>query len=364
MFAAKFVDLGRMRLRNVDDLQRDLKKLHREVDILKKLPVHANVVKLVDIFEDGEWFALVLELVMGGTLFGALVGRSPAAFREAETAFVLRQLASGLSFLHGEDVIHRDLKLENVLVASARRRGKDLLHTVKIADFGLSRMVGSGFSEARSFVGTPHYVAPEVAHDDRSHDYRADLWSLGVLTFVLLVGRFPYDNLADTSQVTLDIVLAESDIGTSPLEVVSGLLQMEPESRWELSVVKHTNWLVENENAYPVATNKRKLAVEELSQESKLQGSSSHSAVEHKGAPATDMLPAALEPSPAAVPPQSSSSDESVLVRTTVYSADSTLLQTSGCSEDGELLRTSGYSCESALVHTPSYSGGHHLSDL
>merc|ERR1719482_772233 len=136
-----------------------MKNLKREVAILKNLPSHQTVVQCLDVFEEEDWFAFVLELVGHGfdnhtprTLFQSLLMRNPPVFRNLEAAFVLRQLVVGLNFLHGHGVIHRDLKLENVLVASARRRGRDLLINVKIADFGLSKMVGGGLSEARSFV--------------------------------------------------------------------------------------------------------------------------------------------------------------------------------------------------------------------
>merc|ERR1740138_230859 len=103
------------------NVEREQKKLRREVDILKTLPPHQSIVQLIDAFEEGDWFLLVLELVGGGDLYTVLTSREPPRLHEREAAFVLQQLADGLTFLHGQGIIHRDLKLENVLVASERR---------------------------------------------------------------------------------------------------------------------------------------------------------------------------------------------------------------------------------------------------
>ncbi|CAK8985151.1 Calcium-dependent protein kinase 7 (Calmodulin-domain protein kinase CDPK isoform 7) [Durusdinium trenchii] len=186
-FAVKAVDLRRLHLQ--PNAEREEKKLSREVEILKRLPPHPNIVQLIDTFEEGDWFLLVLELVGGGDLYTVLTTREPPRLQEREASFVLSQLAEGLSFLHSQGIIHRDMKLENVLVANERRERPLVFYTVKITDFGLSkarfraanarapalRAIGAGFSEARSTVGTRPYTAPEVLRED-SHDFSSDLW--------------------------------------------------------------------------------------------------------------------------------------------------------------------------------------------
>lgn len=175
-------------------------RLQRELAILRSLPPHPRIVKMVDSMEEGDWFFLVLELVARGDLFGALAARAPAPkapspLQEREASFIFWQLIEGLDFLHRQGVIHRDLKLENVLVASERREGPYVLYDVKISDFGLSKSIGVGQAN-HSSVGTMRYAAPEVLEPDptRSYDFRADLWSLGVLLYVLLQGCYiPHD---------------------------------------------------------------------------------------------------------------------------------------------------------------------------
>merc|ERR1712003_549963 len=110
------VDLRRLRLSV--DVGREVKKLQREAKILKKVPLHPNLVRFFDVVREGEWLYFLLELVAGGNLFSTLVrrpGKRPK-LQEAEARYVFRQLVDGLSLLHEHGIIHRDLKLENVLV--------------------------------------------------------------------------------------------------------------------------------------------------------------------------------------------------------------------------------------------------------
>lgn len=225
--------------------EREQKRLRREVEILKKLPPHGNIVQLVDAFEEGDWFLLVLELMGGGDLFTVLTARRPPKLLERETTFVLRQLADGLAFLHRQGVIHRDLKLENVLVSAARREQQFVLFCIKIADFGLSKIVGSGLSEACSSVGTAPYAAPEVLNSSNvSHDFSSDLWCLGVLLYVLLVGTFPFDGTAPAIQDEVSqMVERRFTGGEAAKSVVCGLLQLEPSQRLSLVAIYSHEWL-------------------------------------------------------------------------------------------------------------------------
>lgn len=239
-FAVKAVDLRKMRLS--PHVQREQKKLRREVEILKRLPPHPYVVQLVDAYEEGDWFLLVLELVGGGDLYTVLTSREPPRLVEREAAFVLRQLATGLKFLHAQCIIHRDLKLENVLVASERRRGPVVLYGVKITDFGLSKAVGVGLSEALSTVGTHPYIAPEVL-STKSYDFSSDLWCLGVLLYVLLAGQFPFENVS-AEQAEIDRIIARLKVGDTARSVVHGLLQLEPTTRLCLDELCSHKWLM------------------------------------------------------------------------------------------------------------------------
>mmetsp|Transcript_115887 Transcript_115887/g.368468 ORF Transcript_115887/g.368468 Transcript_115887/m.368468 type:complete len:655 (-) Transcript_115887:3-1967(-) len=242
-FAVKIIDLRRIEMSPY--AEREQKKLRREIDILKKLPPHKNVVQLVDAFEEGHWMFFVLELVGGGDLFTVLTSRSTPRLLDREAAFVLLQLARGLQFLHGEGVIHRDLKLENVLVASERyqRPAGVVLYNVKITDFGLSKSVGDGFSVAKSTVGTRPYTAPEIMKEG-VHDFKADLWCLGVLLFVMLAGHFPFDHIA-AKQEELDAIVNKIRVTDVAKAVLQGFLRLDSSSRVGLAEVLEGVWLSE-----------------------------------------------------------------------------------------------------------------------
>ncbi|CAJ1338578.1 unnamed protein product [Effrenium voratum] len=244
-FAAKAVNLRRLQMS--PDVEREWKKLCREVDIWKKLPVHANVVQLVDSFQEGSWFLMVLELVGGGDLFTVLTSRSTSRFLDREAAFVGNQLVQGLAFLHSQGVVHRDLKLENVLVASQRRAYSSgpLLYSVKITDFGLSRVLDPTASDAQSTVGTHPYCAPEVLGDG-SHSFSADVWCLGVLLFALLSGHFPF-NAMPGEQADLDRIIDSCSVVEGAKAVLMALLQLQPALRSSLSDLSSHQWFQEEE---------------------------------------------------------------------------------------------------------------------
>lgn len=245
--AVKTIDLRRLRLSAKAD--REFKKLRREVDILKRVPPHPNLVQFIDSFEDDSWFFLVLEFVGGGDLFSSLVRRQPLpgrrpCFREPEAVYAFQQLVEGLGFLHKHDVIHRDLKLENVLVVLESKRGAHMLCDIKITDFGLSKVVGDGMSAAHSTVGSPKYIAPEVVARGL-HDFRADLWSLGVLTFVLIAGRFPVDGPAEVAQSLIDSTVGSLDTSAPARSVILGLLQVQRENRTSFAALRDHEWFRE-----------------------------------------------------------------------------------------------------------------------
>lgn len=242
-FAVKVVDLRRMQLSSHGHNVRT--SLNREVGILKSLSAHPNIVQMVDAFEEGSWFLLILELVGGGDLYTVLTSRDPARFLDREAAFVQKQLAEGLTFLHGQGVIHRDLKLENILVDSSCKEHPLVLYFVKIADFGLSKAVGTGRSAARSRVGTHPYTAPEVMQEGvGSYDFSSDLWCLGVLLHVLLAGQFPFDHIP-AHQGDVDGCIAKYDGSQAAKAMLSGLLQLEPTRRFSLEAVLAHEWMQE-----------------------------------------------------------------------------------------------------------------------
>ncbi|ETV86994.1 CAMK/CDPK protein kinase [Aphanomyces astaci] len=158
--------------------------LRREIEILRTVD-HPNIIKLFEVFEDTRHLHLVTELCTGGELFDRIIARGH--YTEADAAKLVRKILDAVKHCHDREICHRDLKPENFLFAT-----KDETAELKVIDFGLSRtdVGGTGDSFMTTRVGTPYYIAPEVL--GRHYDKSCDLWSIGVITYILLCGYPPF----------------------------------------------------------------------------------------------------------------------------------------------------------------------------
>jgi len=154
--------------------------LKREIEIMKKIQ-HPNVLSMIDIFEDKDHTFLVLDLVTGGELFQKIIDRGH--YTEEDTRKIIHQVLDAVNYLHDKGVAHRDLKPENILCSDDESN----LH-IWVADFGLSKL---GDEAMETQCGSLEYTAPEVLNGT-PYDKTCDLWSIGVITFVLLTGCFPF----------------------------------------------------------------------------------------------------------------------------------------------------------------------------
>jgi len=160
----------------------DQNRLKTEVEILKKVS-HPNIVCLKDMFETSEKLYLIMELVTGGELFDKIVEKGQ--YSERDASVIVKNLLSAVEYLHSANIAHRDLKPENLLL-----KGGANDTDVMLSDFGLSKIVGVE-SMMETACGTPYYVAPEVL-SATGYDKEVDLWSVGVITYLLLCGFPPF----------------------------------------------------------------------------------------------------------------------------------------------------------------------------
>lgn len=216
-------------------------RFSREAQAMARLN-HPNIVTIHDFGRRGELFYLIMEFVDGVTL-RQLTAASRVKAHEAMN--IVRQICEALQFAHEQGIVHRDIKPENILVS---RRGQ-----VKIADFGLAKLVGfeTGsvpISATTSAVGTPLYMAPEQVHSPASVDHRADVYSLGVVMYELLTGDLP-DQELDLSP----------GAGDRLNELVSRALSRDPAERYhsiqdfrtQLDTLTTGDWLVAAPQAPP-----------------------------------------------------------------------------------------------------------------
>jgi len=159
----------------------DIKLLRREITNLKTLD-HPNILKLYEVYEDKQQFYLVMELVQGKELFDKIVERGQ--YSERDASHITRQFVSAIEYLHSKGIAHRDLKPENILSVGSGDK-----EAIKVADFGLSKNFGD--EKMMTSCGSPGYVAPEVLECE-TYDKAVDMWSIGVILYILLVGYPPF----------------------------------------------------------------------------------------------------------------------------------------------------------------------------
>ncbi|CAO2838532.1 unnamed protein product [Amaranthus hypochondriacus] len=160
-----------------------IEDVRREVKMLKALSGNEHMLNFYDAFEDSNNVYLVMELCEGGELLDRILQRG-GRYEEDDAKGILVQILTAVAFCHLQGVVHRDLKPENFLFAT-----KDEDARLKIIDFGLSDYVRPD-NRLNDVVGSAYYVAPEVLH--RSYNVEADMWSIGVITYILLCGSRPF----------------------------------------------------------------------------------------------------------------------------------------------------------------------------
>jgi len=208
--------------------------LKREIEILKEVK-HPNIIELVEVFEDERYLHLITELCTGGELFDRIIAKTQSSeghFSEHDAAKLVRDILDAIRYCHDEKgIVHRDLKPENFLFLTEAEDAP-----VKIIDFGLSRHDDADLGIMQTKVGTPYYVAPEVLR--REYTNSCDIWSIGVITYILLCGYPPFYGDSDT-QIFESVRVGKfdfpspewDDISRSAKDFVIALLKKDPMKR-------------------------------------------------------------------------------------------------------------------------------------
>ncbi|CAJ1979314.1 unnamed protein product [Sphenostylis stenocarpa] len=217
----------------------------REVLIMKMLE-HPNIVNLIEVIDDPEsdHFYMVLEYVEGKWV---CEGSGPACGLGEETARrYLRDIVSGLTYLHAHNIVHGDIKPDNLLIT---RHG-----TVKIGDFSVSQAVEDNKDELRRSPGTPVFTAPECILGLTYGGKAADTWAVGVTLYCMILGEYPF--LGDTLQDTYDKIVNNplvlpNDLNPPLKKLIEGLLSKDPRLRMTLVDVAEDKWIIGDDGPIP-----------------------------------------------------------------------------------------------------------------
>ena len=219
--------------------QQDERKLFLEVSILSKL-THPNIMEIYEFYEDKANFYIVSELCKGGELFDKITEKG--YFKEAEACPIMLQLVSAICYSHANNIVHRDLKPENIMLENTNN--SNLI--VKLIDWGGARYFSKN-KKMSTIKGTPYYIAPEVIRE--VYDEKCDIWSLGVIFYVLLCGYPPFNGDTDIEIIQNvqngKFYFPEEEWGViSPecKDLIKKMLTYDPKKRPSALEVLQDNW--------------------------------------------------------------------------------------------------------------------------
>ncbi|XP_045337952.1 PAS domain-containing serine/threonine-protein kinase isoform X2 [Leopardus geoffroyi] len=212
----------------------ELGKVTLEIAILSRVE-HANIIKVVDVFENQEFFQLVMEKHGSGLDLFAFIDRHPG-LDEPLASYIFRQLVSAVAYLRSKSIIHRDIKDENIVIAED--------FTIKLIDFGSAAYLEKG-RLFHTFCGTIEYCAPEVLLGNPYKGPELEMWSLGVTLYTLVFEENPFCELEETMEAVIHPpYLVSEDL----MNLVSGLLQPIPERRTTLEKLVTDPWVTQPVN--------------------------------------------------------------------------------------------------------------------
>lgn len=241
-FAVKVIDTRRFGL--APGLSAE--EIRGEARILSSLD-HPQIIKIFDTYESEGVLFIVMELVLGGDLFDRVSERG--RYSEDDARQVMRSILSAVSYLHSKDIVHRDVKPENILLVS-----KSSDTEVKITDFGLAKKANQ--EGLKTFCGTPQYFAPEVLKRRNTvfgagrYGSAADMWSIGVTLYILLSGTYPFseqDLYSQLAQAQYSFRGQEWEgVSDTAKDLISGLMELRPEKRMRAEAALKHPWITNN----------------------------------------------------------------------------------------------------------------------
>ena len=223
--------------------------LLREIDIIKMLD-HPNTIKVVEVFQSINTLYIVMELCTGGELFDRLYDQPGDCFSEPDACRLAKKMVGAIAYLHANGIVHRDLKLENFIFTSGSTDAE-----IKLLDFGFSRQYLTHSHRMTKLVGTCYYLAPEVLSQEYTE--ASDLWSLGVVIYMMVTGAVPFGGVTNDAIVqkiikktaqpaklrsTLASTMRNAQCSASCIDFVLGLMTVDMNDRMTASQASQHAW--------------------------------------------------------------------------------------------------------------------------
>lgn len=222
-----------------------------EVRAGKTIGCHANVAGLLQYNEKPDFHFLVFQHIHGQDLFTYLERLNFAPRTESEGRSIITQILNGLQHIHINNIAHRDIKLENILIDN---RGR-----VYVIDLGLCAFIEEGKLQ-RDWCGSDNYLAPEIVRRNPYNGYKADVFSTGVVLFALLFGVFPFENLRVNGVQSLRTLKvrfpSDVKVSSSAKDLLLKMLEDDPEKRYSVADVMRHEWITEGQTLSPTTSTK------------------------------------------------------------------------------------------------------------
>ena len=239
----------------------NMAKILYETNLMRKLN-HPNITKILETFEDDKYIFIIMEYINGGNLFSFVKKRRKLS--EKISKFLFRQIILGIQHIHSKKIVHRDIKLENILI--------DLNNRIKICDFGIGIMLDSEDELIYDQCGTPLYMAPEIILNAKKKGYKGypvDIWSAGIALYIMLSGTLPFsykNNIKEKNEMNNSLSLSNNNnyelqysiihkspkkikkISSEARDLLQGLLNKDPNKRFTIEEILNHPWLKKDNN--------------------------------------------------------------------------------------------------------------------
>ncbi|KAL4511575.1 hypothetical protein ABPG72_012420 [Tetrahymena utriculariae] len=218
----------------------NIKSIKKEMHLLKKLK-HENIVQYIDFIQTENHYAIILEYIESGSLYGIIKKFGP--FQESLVIIFIKQVLRGLEYLHRQGIVHRDIKGANILTTKNNKSG-----VIKLTDFGVATHLADDDKSSTQCVGTPYWMAPEVIIDSDGHiSTSCDIWSLGCTIIELLTGNPPY-SYGNPHHALFKMVSDQhpplpKDVTPQCLDFLMQCFNKEPSQRMDAKNLLHHEWL-------------------------------------------------------------------------------------------------------------------------